>query len=213
LRGQPRVSKKSVYPSALRYFNAEGVVEQRPGLAAFFAANPGISVRKPATLKGLRTELGTQSFQGWAVGTAATQGWVVVLPHVARRKRGGFPTSPDFFDTLATARNPQSEDAECVQTQDFVAAAALQGFGDLGIAGDGLPDFQVVASQVLLFRNQDFRVASDLLGAVLVEGGKGTTGAGDLSKGEAQFNSAETILEQGASGLVSVPVSAENHCF
>jgi hypothetical protein len=25
------VSKKSEYPSALRYFNAEGVVEQRPG--------------------------------------------------------------------------------------------------------------------------------------------------------------------------------------
>jgi hypothetical protein len=69
-----RVSKKSVYPSALRYFNDEGVVEQRPGLAAFFAANPGISVRKPVTLKGLRTELGTQPFQGWAVGTPATQG-------------------------------------------------------------------------------------------------------------------------------------------
>jgi hypothetical protein len=66
------VSKKSVYPSALRYFNAEGVVEQRPGLAAFFAANPGISVRKPA--KGLRTELGTQPFQGprWGRQTFST---------------------------------------------------------------------------------------------------------------------------------------------
>jgi chemotaxis protein methyltransferase CheR len=77
----PRVSKKSVYPSALRYFNPEGVVEQSPGLAAFFAANPGISVRKPATLERV-------AYGAWYSTLSGLGGRHSGNPAVGRKRRG-----------------------------------------------------------------------------------------------------------------------------
>jgi hypothetical protein len=114
-------------------------------------------------------------------------------------------------EALGRNRNPQSEDTVGVQADHFVAAPAFQGLRDFSVPGDGLPDIEVVASQNLVFGNQDFRVASDLLGSVLIKGGEIAAVAGELSEGETEFDSAEAIFGHYASRLISEPIAVENH--
>jgi hypothetical protein len=104
-RASQRVSKK--------FGDPDGVAEQSPGLAAFFAANPGlpecrllnperVEYQAPyATLSGLR--VCEPRSQGLPQKNAANPGLCSTTPSALKyRKADGYT---DFFDTLWEARD------------------------------------------------------------------------------------------------------------